>query len=144
MELTCCNPNKRDFIGRSSRMDWRRTSKNVFLASLHVPFDRHCWFPPGNSIAQNLCLDDKLKTAFDGQLLSGIHCHCSWCKVGGLLDIPCEGSLLPLLFLKCVKFKPSLGSCSHLCGPWCFHPYNHSEQWNGGERRLIFSFESTL
>lgn len=54
-QLSSCTPEKRDFNGRSNKIDGRKTFRGVFLASPHVPFDKQSWFPPGNiSAAQTL------------------------------------------------------------------------------------------
>ena len=95
-----------------------------------------CWFPPGNiSVAQNLWLVDKLKTAFNDQLPSGIHCHCFWNKVARLLEYTLWSQLPPIrqVLSKCLRVEPTLGCCPYPYGLWYFHSKTGSKQHNGRE-----------
>lgn len=86
-KLSCHSPKKRNFGVRCKRVNWRKTFKNVSLASPPYPSDKHCLFALGSSsVARNLCLDGKLKTGFNDQRPSGIHCHYSLCKAARLFE----------------------------------------------------------
>ena len=123
-EWSCYNIDKRDFRGPCNRIVWKKTLIWFSCLSPCSPWQAF-WFPPGNiNVTQNLCLDDRLKTVFNDQLPSGIHCHSSWNKMAGLLEDtlwrqpPLIGQLLP----KCLEVKPALECCPHPHGLWCFHP----------------------
>lgn len=84
--LSCHSPKKRNFGIRFKRVDWRKTFKDVSLASPPYSSDNHCLFALGSSsVAKNLCLD-LTQVKFNNQWPSGIHCHCSLCKAPRLFE----------------------------------------------------------
>lgn len=126
-ELSCHNPDKRDFRGRCNKMGWR-TFFNVYLASLTptatttIPLTNITGFLQVMSVQHKICA---WMTSWRRRLMtSGCQAFTVIApdvKLQDRWNTHCGGSLLP-----CLKVNPILDHCPHPCGLWHFHPFTCS------------------